>query len=134
MLYENGGITYEIRQAFVVYLANSSRPINEMLNPNLLDIETTFTNELSGMTMQAIAPDELLKTRQRLIFNIRNGLKNTEKDFSLSMKVGEPKWDLMPFDNLDRLLVLQWKLINVQRMDGVKRKIAVKKLSDLLMQ
>lgn len=50
----------------------------------------------------------------------------------MSIKMGEPKWDLLPFENLNQLPALQWKLINVKKMDGMKRKSAVKKLNDLL--
>jgi len=60
ILYENGGITDEIHKVFVVYLACSPRPINELLNPNFLDIESRFLNEFVGMTVQQISLIELL--------------------------------------------------------------------------
>ena len=50
LLLENGGITDEIRQAFVVYLACDTRPIHELLNPNLLDIHAVYQREFIQMT------------------------------------------------------------------------------------
>jgi len=132
ILYENGGITEEIRQAFVVYLASSPRPISEMLNPNLLEIERIFASEFSGMTMQEVTLKELTNARQQLISDIRNKLTDNEKSFLLSIKTGAPQWDLLPFENLEQLPALKWKLMNIQRMDDIKRESAVRKLKDAL--
>ena len=132
ILYENGGITNKMRQAFVVYLASSPRPISEMLNPNLLEIEPVFSNEFSGMTTQAVTLEELLDVRQQLISDIRKTLTDSEKDFLISIKMGTPQWELLPFENLSQLPALRWKLINIQRMNDTKRKSALNKLNDAL--
>lgn len=49
LLLEQGGITDEIRQAFVVYLVCQNRPIHELLLPNRLDITKAFQSEFLGM-------------------------------------------------------------------------------------
>ncbi len=132
ILYENGGITDDIRQAFVVYLASSPRPISEMLNPNFLELEPAFSNEFSGMTTQTVILEELLDVRQQLITDIRKNLTYNEKAFLISIKMGTPQWDLLPFENLSQLPALRWKLINIQRMNNIKRTNALKKLNDTL--
>ncbi len=42
ILLNNEGITDKIRKAFIVYLASHSRPMNELLSPNLKDISEIF--------------------------------------------------------------------------------------------
>lgn len=51
LLYDKaGGLTKEIMQAFVVYLASGSRPMHELLSPNKLDVLSLFKNEFLGMS------------------------------------------------------------------------------------
>jgi len=45
LLFENEGITTAIRQAFVIYLASSPRPMNELLSPHELDVEDIYNKE-----------------------------------------------------------------------------------------
>lgn len=49
-LLEREGISEKIRQAFVIYLASSPRPMHELLMPNLLDIEHLYQKEFKFMT------------------------------------------------------------------------------------
>ena len=44
------GITKEILQCFVIYLASHNRPTHELLDPKRKDIDALFKNELEGMT------------------------------------------------------------------------------------
>ena len=131
-LLNDQGITEEIRQAFVVYLAGDARPIHELLNPNLLDIKTVFKREFHRMTVDDVKLEELLKIRDTLIQKIATDLTTNERRFLLSMKLGEPEWNLLPFKNLDKLPALQWKLINVRKMDKVKHQKMVDKLKAVL--
>jgi predicted nucleotidyltransferase component of viral defense system len=45
LLLENEGITDDIRQAFVIYLACSPRPMSELLAPNELDVRDIYNKE-----------------------------------------------------------------------------------------
>jgi len=56
LLLENEGLTEDIRKAFVVYLASHNRPINELLNPNLLDIKDMYEANFVGMTKNCSEP------------------------------------------------------------------------------
>lgn len=67
LLLENEGITHDLRQAFVVYLACDSRPMNELLNPNRLDIAPAYRKEFYAMTKDSITLDELKAVRETLI-------------------------------------------------------------------
>lgn len=132
ILFEHGGISDEMRRAFVVYLACDSRPIHELLQPNHLDIKNVLEKEFSQMTDYTVTLDELLLAREQLIETVKNILTDNERQFLLSVKDGQPNYDLMPYDNLERLPALQWKLINVRKMDKAKREKMRKKLIDAL--
>lgn len=132
MLYENGGINDDIRKLFLVYLASSPRPMHELLNPNQLDLKHSFNNEFSGMTTTNINLKELLFTREQFVSDIRSQLTKDEKEFLLSIKSGLPQWQLMPFQNLDQLPGLQWKLLNIQKMNKNKKLDMLNKLEKVL--
>jgi len=113
-------------------LAGDARPMHELLNPNLLDIKTVFKREFHRMTVDDVKLEELLKVRDTLIQKIATDLTTNERKFLLSMKLGEPEWNLLPFKNLDKLPALQWKLINVRKMDKAKHERMIDKLKMVL--
>ena len=132
VLFENQGVTEGIRQAFVVYLLCSPRPIHELLRPNLIALNNIFENEFINMTEKSVSLETLLNTREELIKVINQMLSNNERDFILSVKKGDPDYSLMPFDNLEGLPALKWKLINIRNMDKEKHRAMLKKLTVVL--
>lgn len=60
VLFENEGITNDIRKAFVVYLIGHDRPMAELLAPQCLDIRNVFENEFQGMTDVPVTLKELV--------------------------------------------------------------------------
>jgi len=132
LLYENEGLTDELRQAFVVYLASGSRPMYELLDPNLLDVLRIFEEEFLGMNRVAVTYEELEAVRLRLIDDIKTQLTQEEREFLVSIKRGEPNYNLLPFENLDRLPALQWKLVNIKKMDAKKHQEMLAKLRKAL--
>ena len=132
ILLEKDGISDATRQAFVIYLACSPRPMHELLSPNLIELEDIYKNEFVNMTEQPVTLDELLYARERLINNIHKTLTDNEKQFLVSIKLGEPNYSLMPFDNLDKLPALNWKLINIRKMDKKKHEKMLEKLRETL--
>jgi len=132
LLLENDGLSEHIRKAFIVYLISHSRPMVELLNPNLIDIKKTFENEFSGMTIHPVQLDELLGIREKLIRLIKNDLSEKERRFILSVKKGEPEWELFELDHIDSLPAVNWKLQNIRQMNPKKHKQAVNKLKDYL--
>ncbi len=131
-LYQHEGIDEKMLDAFVIYVACSPRPINEILNPNEIDIKQAYNNEFVGMTSKPTSYDELINIRQHLIFDIRNKLTQKQKDFLIGIKSGKPDYRLMPFQNLDQFPALIWKINNTQKMDVNKRKIMLEKLHKVL--
>jgi predicted nucleotidyltransferase component of viral defense system len=132
MLLAHEGITDDIRRAFVVYLACHGRPMHEVLLPTLYDMRTVFINEFEGQTTEAVTYEELEAARTGLIKGIHASLLDTERRFLLSIKEGEPQWDLLPVEGIERLPALQWKLTNICRMDKTKQRQQVNKLKETL--
>jgi len=132
ILMDNEGITDEIRTAFVIYLASHDRPMSELLEPNLKEVRQVFEREFVGMATEEVEYDELVTVRDRLIETIRNTLTENEKKFLLSIKQGEPDWNLMPVAGIEQLPAIQWKLINVRKMDKKKQMQSLEKLQAVL--
>jgi len=132
MLLEHEGITTEIRRAFVVYLAGHDRPIHEVLSPKLHDMQAVFTSEFEGLTTEPVQYKVLEKARTDLIQLIHSSLNDAERRFLLSIKQGEPQWNLIDIKGIDRLPSIQWKLTNIRKMDKTKHDIQVNKLKAVL--
>ncbi|NTV53000.1 MAG: nucleotidyl transferase AbiEii/AbiGii toxin family protein [Candidatus Firestonebacteria bacterium] len=128
ILFENEGLTDDIRKAFVVYLASGDRPMNEVVEPTKQNFLTLYKNEFEGMTTLPIKYQELVQAREMLISQIKNSLSNNEKMFLLSIKAGFPKWELLGVAGIDRLPAIQWKLSNINKMSAKKRSQAIELL------
>lgn len=132
LLFDHEGITPTIQQAFVIYLASSPRPISELLSPNELDMEEIYNKEFSGMTEIDVDYATLCQTRKQLINTIQTSLLPNERQFLLSIKSGDPQWELMPLSNISQLPGIRWKVMNIQKMDKNSRMRALNKLKDVL--
>jgi predicted nucleotidyltransferase component of viral defense system len=132
ILMENEGITDEIRTAFVLYLASHDRPMSELLDPNLKEFRLVFKQEFAGMAAEEVEYDELVAIRERLIETIKNTMTENEKKFLLSIKQGQPDWDLIPVEGVDLLPAIQWKLINIRKMEKEKQAESLQKLQSAL--
>ena len=115
-LFENEGITPDIRRSFVVYLASSNRPIHEVLFPALRDIEYDYTHNFQGMTSAPVPLKALLSTRVRLAHELQKGLDSDERRFLLSLVRGEPEWELLGISHLEHLPGIRWKLHNLDQL------------------
>lgn len=132
LLLENEGLTDRIRKAFVVYLASHPRPMNELLNPNMKDIEHDFYSQFQGMTNIPIKLSELLETRDQLVKLINKNLTEEERRFLISIKSGAPDWSLIDIPDVERLPAIQWKLHNIKNIDKKKQQVAINKLKNIL--
>lgn len=132
ILLRNEGLTDDIRKAFVVYLAGYNRPMNELLNPNLKDIREIYQNEFYGITRIDVTCEELEQTRDLLISKICKEMTTNEREFLLSIKKGEPAWNLMDIEGIDALPALRWKLLNIRKMSKKKNSEMVERLKSVL--
>jgi predicted nucleotidyltransferase component of viral defense system len=132
LLLEDQGITNDIRQAFVIYLASHARPMHELLNPRRKDVRQLYAHEFVGMVTSPVAYDALIETREKMLGILQQTLTEKEKRFLLSLKRGQPEWALMAIDGIDKLPAIQWKLMNIQRMSSHKRAEALENLQTVL--
>ncbi|MBU4484441.1 nucleotidyl transferase AbiEii/AbiGii toxin family protein [bacterium] len=131
-LLENEGVTEEVRKAFVIYLASHNRPMNELINPNWIDFREIFERDFVGMTTLPVSYEDLVVARDNLIVQLKSSLTNNEKEFLLSIKKGQPDWNLMNIEGIDKLPAIQWKLLNIKKMPAKKHRESVKKLEKAL--
>jgi predicted nucleotidyltransferase component of viral defense system len=115
-LFENEGLTDEIRMGFIAGILSHPRPINEMLNPNFIDQNEAFERQFSGMSLEPFSYEDFMATRIRLIDQIKRSLTNNDKNFLLSFKKGEPKWELFDALKLKDMPAIKWKLLNIRKL------------------
>jgi predicted nucleotidyltransferase component of viral defense system len=115
-MYESHGLTQEILDCFVVYLAGHNRPVHEVLFSNPQPMEETFKNEFLGMTSEPINLDDLLNTQQRLMAELPQALTQNHRNFLLSLVQAAPDWSLMPFNHLQDMPAIKWKLQNLNNL------------------
>jgi predicted nucleotidyltransferase component of viral defense system len=132
LLYRHEGITDRLRKAFVVYLASGPRPMHELLQPNYLDQRAVYRNEFVGMALETVSYDELAQVREQLVKDLNHKLTTDERRFLVSVKKGEPDYSLMSFKHLEQLPALQWKVINVRKMEKNKQVAMLSKLRAVL--
>ncbi|WP_235614890.1 nucleotidyl transferase AbiEii/AbiGii toxin family protein [Candidatus Thiodiazotropha endoloripes] len=128
ILLENDGITSELMELFVVYLISSNRPIAELLAPRLQPLQPVFEQQFQGMSLQIVTVKRLEHTRHTMIETLRHQLTDHHKRFLLSLKSGEPKWDLLKYIHSQDLPAVRWKLQNIQRLTSEQREEALSKL------
>lgn len=132
LLLKGEGLKPEIRRAFIVYLVSHPRPMVEILSPQLKDIRDIFEKEFKGMIAEHITFEALETTRKELVAIFREELTPDERRFIVSMKQGQPFWDLLELKGIKDLPAVKWKLLNISKMDPAKHRMAVRRLRDYL--
>ncbi len=132
ILLDTHGINDKICTAFIVYLISHSRPMNELLNPNPIDLKDLYVKEFQGMTTENVALEKLIEIQKDLPKIMLKNLRDEDKKFLISFKRLEPNWDLLPLQHLKDLPGVRWKLLNINRMSDQKHKKALQKLEDVL--
>lgn len=131
-LFAGDGITLALMDCFLVYLVSSNRPIAELLDPNLLPLQSVFDQQFRGMTLRKVSVEDLNQTRDRMIQTIGQQLTGDQKAFLLSFKSGEPQWDLLQHAIASDLPAVQWKLRNIRKMSPARRAQALSRLEEVL--
>ncbi len=131
-LLDQEGFTDDIRQALIIYLISHPRPLAELLNPVLKDFKQLYEGEFVQMEQETVSLEELELTREQLIRLVNESLTEKEKRFLLSFKNKLPDWSLLKLQGVKYLPAVNWKLINLKRMDPRKHKAAYEKLQEVL--
>jgi len=112
-LLDHEGLTPAIKRGFIYSLLCSARPINELLNPNLIDQEQAMAKQFLGMSLETFSYKDYEATRTLLMKSIHLNLTDEDRGFLISFKMGNPVWDLY---NYGQFPAVQWKLLNIQRL------------------
>ncbi len=133
-LYENEGLTEELRKTFLVFLISHFRPMAELLNPNRKDISGIYEMEFAQMAEIEVSLEELLSVREKLIADINKEMTDSERKFLLSVKNKTPDWALLGLDAalVAELPSVKWRLINLNKMSENKHVTAYKNLEAVL--
>lgn len=115
-LYENSGLTPAMIECFVCYLTGHNRPVHEVLFGNEVAIESAFANEFAGMAREAVALEDLLAVRRRLIVELPAMLTENHRTFLSGLVSGEPDWTLMQCAHLAEMPAIRWKLDNLRKL------------------
>lgn len=107
------GLTRDIRTGFLAMLLSHSRPIHELLNPNLIDQTRVFRDQFTGMATIPFSYADYEETRERLVNEIKAGITASEKSFLLGFAQGNPDWSLQDLDTLQYMPAIKWKLQNI---------------------
>ena len=132
LLLENEGISKQLIKAFLVYLICQGRPIVETLDPNLIELSEYFKAEFEGMVFEDVALADLEGARSQLIEKIKMSLSPDDKQFLMSVKRGDPDWDLLELPHVQKLPAVKWKLHNISQMGKKKHGQAIEKLEKIL--
>ena len=113
LMKETIGFHGKIKDALLVYILSHPRPISELIDPNRLDIREMYEKEFMNMTDRSLSLGELESTRENLIREVKSSLTAQDKKFLLSVKTGEPRWELHSCPHIERLPAVQWKVRNI---------------------
>jgi len=131
-LLDNEGISDALMDVFIVYLISSNQPISKLLQPNLIDLKRIYTEQFVGMPIEPMPLEVLEATRVELISTIHSKLTQAHRDFLIGFKEGNPDWSLLPFENIEELPSVKWKMLNLKKMQKNKRAEVIQKLKDIL--
>lgn len=134
-LLESEGFTEDLRKTFLVFLISHQRPMAELLSPHRKDIRDIYLSEFVDMAKVNIPVEELEQTREDLITIIHQNMTDDERNFLLSFKNQNPRWELLGLENIEEVSNLpsvKWKLLNLSNMNKVKNQIAIRKLNQIL--
>ena len=114
-LFENEGITDDLRTAMIVYLISHDHSPHSLLDPVLLDIAQDYDQNFVGMTGNEITLDSLIATRESLIKDVNDNMLETHKTFLRSFYSRKPDWALLGLENVKNLPAVKWRELNLDK-------------------
>lgn len=115
-LIENNKLNSDIIRGFVVMLLSANRPINEIINPNILDKKTTFDTEFNGMSDIYFTYNQHLETLDYLINKVQTELQRDYKEILLEFASLKLDLSNVGIPNIEKFPAIQWKLQNLTKL------------------
>lgn len=132
VLMEHEGISERLFKTWIAYLVGHKGSMADTLDPARKDISQLYRNQFLTMSTRDVSLEQLQDTRERLIAELRGRLGAQEKSFLLSVKQGEPRWELLGLDGVEDLPAVRWKLLNLRNMSRQARERAIARLERVL--
>ena len=132
LLFENEGLTDDLRKTFLVYLISHNRTMAELLSPTRKDLKPAYEGEFRRMAQEDVPLADLEAVREKLITDLNLALTDDERRFLLSFKSLEPDWALLGLKDIESLPAVRWKMLNLGKMEESKRTQALKRLEEVL--
>ena len=132
VLLETEGVSDTLRAAIVIYLVSHPHSPHSLLAPELKDINQEFERNFVGMTEGEVSIDALLDARARLIQEVASNMPQEHQQFMISFYEGNPQWELLDLQGVDRLPAVRWRELNLSRSGGGTRQEIVRKLKSAM--
>lgn len=132
LLLDNEGISDELREAFIVYLLSSAKPLRAILNPPDREIAAKYEAEFVGMTRQAVSLDSLLEARARLKAAIVDQMPQVHRRFLMGFKAGETDWALLQVPEAANLPAVRLRMEKLAALPPEDRAAQVEQLRRIL--
>lgn len=116
LLLQNQGLTDQMLDCFVIYLAAHNRPMHEVLAGNDLPLETVYNNSFAGMTKEPVKLEQLERTRRILRVMLLERLGERRKRFLHTFAAAQPDWTLLVFEFARNFPAIKWKLQNLNKL------------------
>jgi hypothetical protein len=104
----------------------------EILNPHWGNLRPVFEREFQEMVVEPVTAEELRIAGEQLVSRLQKEMTKEERRFIVSVKEGQPQWNLLGVPGIENLPAVQWKLQNIRRMAPTKHREALQKLRDYL--
>ena len=112
-MFESGGLSDDMVECFVVYLAGHNRPTHEVLFGNDKNTAAEYRSHFVGMTRDPVELDTLLAARAQLKEELPRRLSERHRQFLAGLARAEPDWSLLRCEHAAELPALRWKLANL---------------------
>jgi predicted nucleotidyltransferase component of viral defense system len=132
LLLANEGISENLFRAFLVYLISHDGSLARVIAPRRKPLARLFEEQFADMTAEPVSLEALERAREEMIAALHRHLGDREKDFLLSFKRLEPRWNLLGVEHAPSLPAVRWKLHNLESMGRKAREGAVRELERVL--
>ena len=116
LLFDNEGITDDVRHGLIVALFSHYKPIHELLNPVPKNQNSAFDSQFAGMSAIEFSYGDYESTRSTLFEKIGNLLTDIDKKLILSFVDASPDWKLFQYQIIKDFPAVQWKLQNIKKL------------------
>ena len=103
-----------------------------VIHPRPKPLKDLYEKQFKNMSAIEVSLEELDTARLALVSALHAHIDDSVKEFLLSFKRGQPRWDLLGVEHAPDLPAIRWKLHNLTRMSATQRDAAIAELERVL--